>query len=133
MHSILFVDDDAATRKLVCCVLERRGFLVHAVPTAEVALVLLKEDIHFDLLMTDVIMPGGMDGFELADRATLLQPNLRVLYLTGFVNLPRRRLAQLRGRLVTKPIMPTQLEDEICTLLAQPVRQQARFSQFSAA
>src|SRR5258708_15587039 len=98
MNRILFVDDDAAMRAFVQRVLERQGFYVHAVPTAEVALMLLKESIHFDLLMTDIIMPGGMNGFELADLAKRLRPALQVMYLTGYVNLPRREIGELRGK-----------------------------------
>jgi CheY-like chemotaxis protein len=118
MHRILFVDDDAMMRELVHRVLERQGYYVHAVPAAEVALVLLKENIHFDLLMTDVIMPGGMDGFELADLALRLRPGLQVMYLTGYVNLPRRRLGELRGKLLHKPVTPTDLVRQVRRLLA---------------
>lgn len=118
MRSILFVDDDAAMRELVVCVLERQGFFVHAVPTAEVALLLLKENIHFDLLMTDVVMRGGMNGFELADLAKRLRPHLQVMYLTGYVNLPRRRMDELCGKLVYKPLMPADLLSEVRGLLA---------------
>lgn len=118
MHRILFVDDDPAMRDLVRRVLERQGFFVQAVPAAEVALLLLEEKIHFDLLITDVIMPGGMNGFELAERALALQPELRIIYLTGFVNLPRRQIAELRGKLVAKPVLPGQLEREVRGILA---------------
>ena len=118
MYSILFVDDHAAMRDLVRRVLERQGFFVHAVPNAEVALMLIEERVHFDLLITDVVLPGGMDGFELADLAKRLQPKLRVIYLTGMVNLPRRKMAELRGKLIAKPIMPGELEREILGLLA---------------
>ncbi len=118
MKRILFVDDEAAMRELVRRVLERQGFFVQAVPAAEVALMMLKENIHFDLMITDVVMRGGMNGFELADRAKTLQPGLRVIYLTGFVNLPRRRLAELGGKLVAKPVMPGQLEREVRHMLA---------------
>jgi CheY-like chemotaxis protein len=118
MHSILFVDDDAAIRELMRRALQHHGFFVHAVPTAEVALMLLQEGIHFDLLITDIVMPGGMNGFELADRAKALQPRLNIIYLTGFVNLPRRRLTELRGKLVAKPVRPSQLEREVRTMLA---------------
>lgn len=118
MYSILFVDDDASMRQLVRRVLERQGFFVHAVPTAEVALMLLKEQVPFDLLITDIVMPGGMNGFELAEQATTLRPRLHVIYLTGFVNLPRRQLAELRGKLVAKPVLPGELEREVRGLLA---------------
>lgn len=118
MFRILFVDDDAAMRELVRRVLERAGFSVHAVPTAEVALVLLEEQVPVDLLITDIVMPGGMNGFELAEQAVALRPRLRVIYLTGFVNLPRRRVAELRGKLVAKPVLPGELEREVRVLLA---------------
>jgi CheY-like chemotaxis protein len=118
VYSVLFVDDDAAMRDLIHRVLERQGFFVHAVPTAEVALMLLRENIHFDLLMTDVVMPGGMNGFELADLAKRLKPHLQVMYLTGYVNLPRRQIDELRGKLVYKPLMPAALVSEIRGLLA---------------
>lgn len=122
MQSILFVDDDAAVRDLIRSVLEEQGFYVHAVATAEVALMLLKEEIHFDLLMTDIVMPGGMNGFELADIAKSLQPGLQVMYLTGFVNLPRREMAALRGKIVAKPVRPAQLEREIRSLIGAGAR-----------
>lgn len=118
MDSILFVDDDAAMRDLFSRVLAASGYWVQAVPTGEVALVLLKEGIHFDLLVTDIVLRGGMDGFELADIATTLQPDLAVIYLTGFVNLPRRESGQLRGKVVTKPVRPRQLEREIREVLS---------------
>jgi CheY-like chemotaxis protein len=118
MSNILFVDHDRASRDRVRCMLEDKGFFVHAVANAEVALLLLREQIHFDLLLTDVVFPGGMDGFTLAEEATQLRPGLRVIYLAGFVNLPRRRLAELRGMLLLKPMQPFELVSEVRGLLA---------------
>jgi DNA-binding NtrC family response regulator len=118
MSNILFVDGDRSARDLVRCMLEDKGFYVHAVANAEVALLLLREQIHFDLLLTDAVFPGGMDGFTLADEAARIRPGLRVIYLTGFVNLPRRRLAELRGKLLVKPVRPFQLVNEVRGLLA---------------
>jgi DNA-binding response OmpR family regulator len=94
---------------------------VQTVPTAEVALLLLREKIAFDLLITDVVMPHGLNGFELADLARTLQPGLRVLYLTGFVNLPRRQIADLGGKLLRKPLAPGELEREIRAALTRRV------------
>ena len=118
MYRILFVDDDAMMREFMHRVLEGHDFYVHAVPTAEVALMLLKENIHFDLLVTEIVMPGGMNGFELADHAKRLRPTLRLMYLTGYVNLPRE-IAQLRGKLIYKPATPAELVSEIRGLLAE--------------
>ena len=118
MDRILFVDDDASMRDLVRRVLERQGYHVHAVATAEVALVLLRENVTFDLLITDIVMPGGMNGFELADIAKDLRPGLRVMYLSGYLNLPRREMAHLHGTLVPKPIPPGELVRAIRGLLA---------------
>ncbi|MGO8919791.1 MAG: response regulator [Stellaceae bacterium] len=119
MQRILFVDDDSAMRDLVRRVLEREGYFVQAVPSAEVALMLLAERIQFDLLITDIVMPGGMNGFELADRAKAMLPGLRIIYLTGYVNLPRRKLAELSGKLVGKPVVPGALEREVRSMLAR--------------
>ena len=118
MTNVLFVDNDRTSRDRVRRLLEDKGFFVHAVANAEVALLLLREQIHFDLLLTDVVFPGGMDGFRLADEATRLRPGLRVIYLAGFVNLPRRRLGELRGTLLVKPVRPFELVNEVRGLLA---------------
>lgn len=118
MHTILSVDDDPDLRESLREALALRGFFVHAVPTAEVALLVLAEGCHFDLLLTDIVLPGGMNGFELADLAALVQPDLRILYMTGFANLPRRTTSELHGKIVTKPLAPNQLDREIRELLA---------------
>lgn len=41
-------------------------------------------DVHVDLLLTDMIMPGGLNGYDLAKKATKLYPNLKVLFTSGF-------------------------------------------------
>ena len=118
MSNILYVDGDRGARAHIRCMLEDKGFFVHAVANAEVALLLLREQIHFDLLLADVVFPGGMDGFTLADEAARMRPGLRIIYLTGFINLPRRRLGELRGKLLMKPVRPFQLLTEVRGLLA---------------
>ena len=118
--SILVVEDEDDVRELVSSSLRTRGFSVLSVPNAEVALQILLEQVKFDLLFTDIVMPGTMDGFELADRAKRLQPALKVLYATGFSHISRRSPGRLHGKLIQKPYLPDEIAAEIRTALAPP-------------
>ncbi len=112
-YSIMVVEDEDDVRDLVSASLRDHGFSVLAVPNAEVALQILKEQVKFDLLFTDIVMPGTLNGFELADRAKELQPDLKVLYATGFANLPERAAGALHGRLIRKPYRPAEIASEV--------------------
>ena len=112
-YSILVVEDEDDVRELVATSLRHRGFSVLSVPNAEVALQILMEQVKFDLLFTDIVMPGLIDGFELADRAKRLQPDLKILYATGFAHVSRRSIDTLHGKLIQKPYRPDELATEV--------------------
>jgi CheY-like chemotaxis protein len=112
-YSILVVEDEDDVRELVATSLRHRGFSVLSVPNAEVALQILMEQVKFDLLFTDIVMPGVIDGFELADRAKRLQPDLKILYATGFAHVSRRSVDTLHGKLIQKPYRPDDLATEV--------------------
>jgi CheY-like chemotaxis protein len=80
--SVLLVDDERALLKTTQRLLEQRGFCVVSVDSAEAALDLLGSGRSFDLLMTDVGL-RRINGLDLARRARLMQPALRVLYVSG--------------------------------------------------
>src|SRR5690242_4330355 len=68
------------------------------------ALAVLQERPDIHLLFTDVVMPGGIDGFELAHRAKQIRPDLRVVYTTGFVkDLPWGQHGIGYGPMLPKP------------------------------
>jgi PAS domain S-box-containing protein len=97
-ESILIVDDNAEVLELAASVLTDLGYRVTTAPDARTALGLLDGDGHgFDLLFTDVIMPGGMNGIRLASEARRRFPFLRVLISTGFVD-PREEAASAGTR-----------------------------------
>jgi CheY-like chemotaxis protein len=102
-YSILVVEDEDDVRELVATSLRHRGFSVLSVPNAEVALQILMEQVKFDLLFTDIVMPGA-DGFDLAAQAKLIRPSLKVLYSTGFADRAQGRFGPRYGRLLEKPI-----------------------------
>ena len=82
MIRILLAEDDAAMRAHLTRALERSGYWVAAVDRGTEALPLLQAE-HFDLLLTDIVMPE-MDGIELAQKAAVIAPHLRVMFITGF-------------------------------------------------
>ncbi|MBL4916933.1 PAS domain-containing hybrid sensor histidine kinase/response regulator [Szabonella alba] len=81
---ILVVEDDEIVREHVVMQLQSLGYEVEAAPSAIGAIALLDGAGKFDLLFTDIIMPGGMNGRQLADQALLRDPSLRVLFTSGY-------------------------------------------------
>ena len=103
MAKIVVADDDAAVRSFVSRALEMRGHDVTAVENGEEALGLLC-DRDWDLLITDVMMPG-MDGISLSVEALGRHPHLRIIVITGYAE-QQHRAALLDGQIgdiLTKP------------------------------
>jgi CheY-like chemotaxis protein len=121
-RTILVVEDDRDVRELAVTLLEGTEYRVLEAASADDAyrLLLANPELRIDLLFTDVVMPGTLDGIDLADRARSLQPTLKVLYATGFANLVRdRRDAKLHGRVLNKPYRPSELRRAIGALLSE--------------
>ena len=83
-RTILVVEDDEDLRELVCIVLADRGYRILDAGNGADALAMLAEDGDVDLLLTDVILPGGLNGPEVARRVRHLKPELPVIYMSGY-------------------------------------------------
>jgi chemotaxis methyl-accepting protein methylase/signal transduction histidine kinase/exonuclease VII small subunit len=83
-EAILVVDDNTTLRDVTRRHLTTLGYRVAVAGTGPEALALLRSGERFDLLFTDVVMPAGMSGYALADSARGLQPELKVLFTTGY-------------------------------------------------
>jgi PAS domain S-box-containing protein len=81
---ILIVEDDALVRNYVTTQLASLGYKTIAAPDSRAALALVDKGEKFDLLFTDVIMPGGMNGRQLADEVAKRRPGMKVLYTSGY-------------------------------------------------
>jgi PAS domain S-box-containing protein len=81
---VLLVEDDEMVRMYAHHLLEDLGYRVLSASNGPEALELLAKTPDVRLLFTDVIMPGGMNGRQLADAACKLRPNLKVLYTSGY-------------------------------------------------
>jgi CheY-like chemotaxis protein len=83
-ETVLVVEDDVLVRDYVIAQLHSLGYATIAAATAAEALALVQEGARFDLLFTDVIMPGGMNGRQLAEELSRRLGPLRVLYTSGY-------------------------------------------------
>ncbi|SUZ33547.1 Blue-light-activated protein [Roseibaca ekhonensis] len=81
---ILVVEDDDMVRKHVSAQLAAAGYAVKEAATGAAALDVMEQTGPIDLLFTDVVMPGGMNGGQLAEAARLRQPGLKVLFTSGY-------------------------------------------------
>ena len=116
---ILVVDDEPAVRDLAVEILRRSGYAPQGVPTARHALDLLDAE-HFDLVVTDVVMPG-MGGVDFLYELRLHRPDLPVILMTGGSSEPERTAKAVQlgaASLLYKPFSHDQLRDAVASALA---------------
>jgi DNA-binding NtrC family response regulator len=101
---ILFVDDEKDIAAIAAETLEPAGYDVLTAIDSDIALILMEEGVAFDLLITDIVLPGLLDGFALARHALRLMPRIRVVYSTGFGGVARiRSRGAPYGEVLEKP------------------------------
>jgi PAS domain S-box-containing protein len=83
-ETVLVVDDEPTVRMLVAEVLEDLGYIAIEAVDGASGLRLLQSDMRIDLLVTDVGLPGGMNGRQMADAARASRQDLKVLFMTGY-------------------------------------------------
>lgn len=83
MAHILLAEDDKSMLNFLVIALERAGHTVTTRTDGMEAWKALETDSSYDLLLTDIVMPG-IDGLELAQKATVKYPNLKIMFITGF-------------------------------------------------
>jgi CheY-like chemotaxis protein len=116
---ILLVEDARDVREMVSEMLTLRGYEVTAAADGAAALAAFEECAAFDLLFTDIVLPGKLDGFDLARRLKRLAPDLRVLYATAYAGLAGSELGMVYGKVIQKPYRSDQLQQEICRTLGR--------------
>ena len=119
--TVLVVEDDREIREIAIAVLEGAGYRVLEAASGDDAhrLLLAHPDLRVDVLFTDVVMPGRLDGIDLAAAAQALRPGLQVLFATGFANLVRNnRDLDMHGPVLRKPYRPADLRRALMLLFA---------------
>ena len=83
-ETVLVIDDEPTVRMLVVEVLHEAGYFALEAPDGPAGLAILQSEARIDLLITDVGLPGGMNGRQVADAARLTRPDLKILFITGY-------------------------------------------------
>ncbi|WLB56219.1 ATP-binding protein [Bradyrhizobium japonicum] len=110
-ETILCVEDDRDVRRYVTVQLESLGYKVISAADATEALALVAEGTPFDLLFTDIVMAGGVNGRELAEQMVAARPSLRVLFTSGYAydSLHAQGRATMGAPLLAKPYRKAEL------------------------
>jgi len=121
---ILLVEDDDPVREVAHEFLTEFGYEVLEASNAVSALQILQDHDDIDLLFTDVVMPGGMNGFDLSQAATQLRPRLKVIHASGY---PRGAIVhqeepRLRDNLISKPYQREELRRIVFETLTSGAR-----------
>lgn len=117
---LLVVEDESEIRHLLVEVLEEAGYAVSAAADGVAAMRILQSDQPLDLLLSDVGLPGGMNGRQLADMARIARPGLKVLFLTGYAENAAAWSGQLEAgmQVMTKPFDIDALITRVADIIA---------------
>ncbi|HEX3863672.1 MAG TPA: response regulator [Stellaceae bacterium] len=115
------VDDEAGIRMLVVEVLQELGYAVLEAEDGPRALAILQSENSIDFMITDVGLPGGINGRQLADTAQLHRPNLKVLFITGYADssVIRKGVLGPGMHIMTKPFNLKELTSRVRVILSE--------------
>ncbi len=121
-ETILVVDDEKELQELASETLSALGYRILTAGNAAEALKNLRKEKAIDLLFSDVVMPGGMNGYELAEHAAAENPSLKILLTSGFTTttIVQKSQATFAANLLGKPYTMQTLTGRVRTLLDTP-------------
>jgi signal transduction histidine kinase len=113
-ETILCVEDDEIIREFVAQRLQALGYKIIVSASAAEALAVVRGGTPIDLVFTDILMPGSMDGWQLADAIRQIRPHMKILYTTGYSNVSSERMGSVAGiHLLEKPYRLSRLAQMI--------------------
>jgi signal transduction histidine kinase len=116
-ETVLVVEDNAEVRELATATISGLGYRVLEAANGPAALDILKRNDHIDLLFSDVVLPDGMNGFELVHQARAMRSDLRALMTSGYANIHRPRTDRPEVPLLLKPYRREELAERIRLIL----------------
>ncbi|MGR3515075.1 MAG: ATP-binding protein [Paracoccaceae bacterium] len=117
-ETILVAEDEPILILMLTDVLQELGYKVVTAKSGQEALDIVERGNDFDLLLTDVVMPGKVGGFELARRVRALRPGVPVIYTSGYTGFTSSEMGEVQAPLIQKPAPPAELAEAISQALA---------------
>lgn len=114
---IVLVEDEPELLLMTEALVSELGYVVDAFASPSSALGALEAGVKCDLLITDVVMPGGINGFELAKQVRALRPGVPILYMSGYTGLAEGEMGEVVAPVLQKPCAPADLAAEIRSAL----------------
>lgn len=122
-ETILLVDDEVDILKISRINLTNLGYRVICCESGDEAMEVIKSSESIDLLFTDIVMPGKLNGYELAEAAISLRPALKVLFTTGYAKVEHKVTRKDWSKaMIQKPYRSSELSKKIRETLDQPSR-----------
>jgi PAS domain S-box-containing protein len=121
-ETVLVIDDEPTVRMLAADVLDELGYSAIEAEDGPEGLKVLESGVRIDLLITDVGLPGGMNGRQVADAGRAIRPGLKVLFITGYAEnaIASNGYLDQGMQMMTKPFSMDALAERIKDLLAEP-------------
>src|SRR5690349_14162195 len=106
---ILIVDDEQDILDIAAAALSEAGYTVTSAKSRDIALILLEQRVPFELLITDIVLEGFLDGFALARKAREFRAGIKIIYMTGYSGIAHiRSRGAPYGEVLTKPWRPAE-------------------------
>ncbi len=118
-ETILIVDDEADLLNLADKFLQSLGYDTYTTTDANKAIEILSSNKNIQMLFSDVVMPGSLNGYELAEKATKINPNIKILLTSGFTlqNISQSNLKHFSNNLLSKPYRKNELAERVRLVL----------------
>ena len=116
---ILVVEDEEPLLQIMEEVLTNLGYQTLTAKSGRAAIEIAESGQPFDLLLTDIVMPGNLNGFQIAQKMRESTPDLPVLYMSGYTGFSSSEMGEVKAPLLQKPTPPEQLAEALANSLAQ--------------
>ncbi|WMS42786.1 response regulator [Acuticoccus sp. MNP-M23] len=114
---ILLVEDDIILRSGMALTLEQFGYQLVEAGTAEECIGLVNDEDSIDVMVTDIHLGDGMNGFELARKIRDSWADIGIIYMSGFTGYSKDEMGEIKAPLISKPFMPETLNSHIQSIL----------------
>lgn len=121
-ETILVVEDELHLLEVLSEVLEELQYKVVTARSGPEAMAIIDRGENFDLLLTDVVMPGAFGGFELARRVRAIIPSAPILYTSGYTGYSVEEMGEVSAPILQKPCLPHELATAISNALSGRVK-----------